>query len=73
MSSVVVRFSEVERYDINTDSDVITLMGTTPTGSFWSEIPSDSRVSKRRQLFKERVVELIKDKEDPGQIEFEDG
>ena len=69
---VVVRFQETERYDINIDADVITLMGITATGSFWSEIPSDHRVAKRRQLFKEKVVELMREKEEPGQIEFED-
>ena len=68
---LTVRFSEVESYDINTDSEVVLYMATTSTGSFFAYGPVDKDQVKRRKQFKEKVIELMQANELPGEIAFE--
>jgi len=65
-----VRFSESERYDINLDCEVVCFVATTSTGSYFSEIPVDSEQSKKRKQFKDKVIELMENGHEPGEISF---
>jgi hypothetical protein len=68
---LTVRFSEIESYDINQDADVILYMATTSNGSFFAYGPSDREQVKRRKQFKEKVIELMQEGLNPGEIEFD--
>ena len=58
---LIVRFSESVSYDINTDGDVMRLMATTGTGSYWAEVVAEvpSEIRKARAIFKDKVIELM--------------
>ena len=68
---LVVRFSESESYDINSDSEVVLYMATTGKGSYFAYGPLDKDQVNRRKLFKEKVVELMGEGIDPVEIEFD--
>jgi hypothetical protein len=54
-----VRFVEYEEYDVWEDEPVITLMATTPEGSYSARVPGSGPASKlrtRREAFKDYVL-----------------
>ena len=67
-----VRFSEFESYDINDDCEKVMYMATTSTGSFFATAPIDKDQVKRKKQFKEKVLELMGQGLEPGEIQFED-
>ena len=69
---VTVRFSEVERYDINIDREVIMFMATTDRGSYFIEVPIEGAKSVRenRHDFKEIVMECIEEGIEPCEVEL---
>jgi len=70
--SVMVRFSEHLRYDINRDGDVVLMMATTDHGSYWMEAPAAGPVGMRqlRQDFKDGVVDCINKGQPPCELEY---
>lgn len=70
---ITVRFSQRERYDINTDADVVTFMATTDKGSYYSEFPMNGAASVRsnKEKFKALAVEAIQRGENPREIVLE--
>lgn len=68
---IVCRFSEFERYDIQSDAQVVRLMATTPRGTYHAEVPADGPASRRdmRAAFKERAVALIVEGAEPCEID----
>lgn len=62
-----IRFTEVIRYDINQDCEVVRFVATTSKGSYHVEIPTVNSKSLRenRAKFKERVFEAIESNRDP--------
>ena len=71
MDAVTVRFQETNRYDPQTDREVVCLMGITGKGTFHVEIENiASEVRAKKKLFKEYVVEAMEDGLEPGEISF---
>lgn len=68
--TVIVRFSERNRYDIHTDSERVTMMATLSYGTFWSDVPSVGPRTLReyRNAFKEEVLERIRQGDIPQEI-----
>ena len=73
MTHVAVRFTETERYNVFIDSEVIRLVAITGLGSYSAEIPVDSpkEVRRKRQEFKEYVLECIEGGIEPHEVEIE--
>lgn len=69
---IIVRFTEHNRYDINTDSERTTMMATLSYGTFWADVPSLGPVALRRyrQDFKEEVIECIRSGMNPHEIKL---
>ena len=67
LEKVTLRFLEMERYDINIDEEVVCFQAITNLGSWSMETtidgPADHR--KKRDTFKEYVLQAIHDKEPP--------
>lgn len=70
--TLTVSFHEVESYDINEDREVVMYMATTSIGSYFATAPIDKDQVKRKKQFKQKVLELMGQGLDPGEIEFED-
>ena len=72
--SITVRFSEHERYDINTDQEVVCFMDTTPLGSYHAQVPVEGAgtVREKRRMFKDRAVDCIQQGILPCEIELEE-
>ncbi len=70
---ITARFSEIERYDINWDCEVVQMTATTNKGSYYSEIVLASSAQRReaRETFKKRVVEAIQRGVDPCEIDLD--
>lgn len=71
-SSIIVRFTELQNYDINWDCDVVRFMATTDRGSYYADILNEGPRSIRelRKRFKDRAVSCIQDGLDPCEIDL---
>jgi len=69
--TLTVSFHEVESYDINEDREVVMYMATTSIGSYFATAPIDKDQVKRKKQFKEKVLELMGQGLEPGEISFE--
>lgn len=69
---LTVRFSEIERYDINLDRQVVMFMAITPKGSFYAEVPFDEYkdLREKRSHFKEAAIECMQEGAEPGEIDL---
>ena len=67
-----VRFHETQRYDIENDREALTLMATTPTGTYCAEIEANpaAKVRERREAFKTYVLGCLAVKTPPHEIEI---
>lgn len=71
-SSIAVRFTEHERYDINIDAEVVCFMAITGKGTYFSEVPLYGAKSLRdnRSAFKEHAIECIRIGLDPCEVDL---
>lgn len=71
--NVIVRFAEMQNYDINIDAEVVRFMAMTSSGSFWSDVLAEGAGSLRRARneFRETVVELIQAGQPPCEIQLD--
>ena len=67
-----VRFHETQRYDIENGREALTLMATTPTGTYCAEIEANpaAKVRERREAFKTYVLGCLAVKTPPHEIEI---
>ena len=67
-----VRFHETERYDVISDSEVLSLMATTPIGTYCSEVTNEpgAKNRERREAFKNYVLQCIALGTAPHEIEI---
>lgn len=72
MARVLMRFSEVERYDIKRDAQVVRFMATSDKGTYHAEVEIEGPRSLRRdrQAFKEKVVEYIRAGANPCEVQL---
>src|SRR5262249_44656405 len=72
--TITVRFKELEFYDINLDMEVTQFFATTNQGTYFVTIPNDepSRYRKRKEAFKDKVVQYIEAGMPPQEITLED-
>lgn len=72
MDAITVRFQEMNRYDPQTDREVVCLMGITGKGTFHVEVEAypSGQLREYRKLFKDYVVEAMEDGQEPGEISF---
>ena len=70
--TIIARFSEHERYDINDDCDKVVMMATTARGSFWTEIEkkTSGNLREQRAVFKQYAAECISTGAEPCQIDM---
>ena len=68
-----VRFTEYEEYDVWDDQPVITLMATTPEGSYSSRISGAapaSQLRSNREAFKDYVLGCMSERVPPHEVEI---
>ena len=70
--ALTVSFREFESYDINLDCDVVMYMAITSRGSFFATAPVGKDQVRRRKEFKEKVIELMQEGCDPGELVFDE-
>lgn len=70
--TIIARFSEHDRYDINEDRTNVVFMATTAKGSFWSEVPHETAAKLREQrlAFKNYAAECISSGAEPCEIDL---
>mgnify|MGYP003659279974 CR=1 FL=1 len=68
-----VRFTVYEEYDANIDAGVTVFTATTPIGSYFARMVTDtaSKYREKRDLFKQCVVDCINKKIEPGEVELD--
>jgi hypothetical protein len=69
---LTVRFYETDEYDLYLDEEFVRLMATTSGGTFYSEVPSDSTLGPNRRKFREKVLELMQEGLDRGEVDLGD-
>lgn len=68
---VIVRFSEIDRYDIFQDADVTMFLATTEKGSYYHEFASEGvSIRDKREKFKAACIEAIQRGQYPGPVEL---
>lgn len=68
-----VSFREFIRYDICADCEVMTLMGVTSAGTYYTELPESTKnLSELRREFRVAVVDTMRKGIPPCKIEIED-
>ena len=67
-----VRFHETSRYDIENDREAVSLMATTPTGTYCAEIEATGgpKQRERAEAFKKYVLQSIALGTPPHEIEI---
>ena len=70
---LTVRFTEIQGYDINLDTDVIRFMATTGTGTFFADrkVESAKTVREARSKFKELVLEYMQEGYNAGEVDLD--
>jgi hypothetical protein len=70
---LVVRFHELQTYDIFADEEIITLMATTGTGTYSARttIGRASKLREDRSKFKDYVLECMREGVPPHEGEFD--
>lgn len=70
--TIIARFSEHERYDINVDAPKIIFMATTAKGSYFTEILDEgaAKLREARAKFKQVAAECISAGIEPGEIDL---
>ena len=68
--SLVVRFNEYPRYDVRQDCEVVMFVGVTNGGTYHTEIPikGQRQLRESRNVFKDRVIELMREGRDPCEV-----
>lgn len=68
--SILVRFTEFQRYDINRDCEVTQFCASISTGTYHTEIPvaEGAPLRVKREQFKDKVAELIQKGVGPQQV-----
>jgi hypothetical protein len=71
---LIARFSEHERYDINDDCHKVTLVATTPRGSYFTEFVkgTTSELRESRRKFKEFTAKCMYEGVNPGEVDLDD-
>ena len=72
MDGLIVNFSEFERYDIQSDAEVVMFIASTPRGSFTCETPiyEGDKLRVKRQAFKEYVYGALACHIAPHEVEI---
>jgi len=70
--TITLSFSDYEYYDPNTDREVLRMMATTPTGTYYADVHNEpgKKQRERRQAFKEYVLGCLAAKQPPHEIEM---
>lgn len=73
LTPLVVRFHEMQGYDINLDSDMVTMMASTNTGTYSCRTPLSkaSRLREERKQFKDYVIECMQAGIPPHEAELD--